>query len=63
MQKHLKKICSVCLSFTLLLAFGGCSSEKAKGQMKAIAVSRQSIPTRRKGRMKKWKTKQQARRR
>ena len=32
MQKHLKKICSVCLSFTLLLAFGGCSSEKAKSQ-------------------------------
>ena len=32
MQKHPKKICSVCLLLALLLVFGGCSSEKAGSQ-------------------------------
>ena len=32
MQKHPKKLCSVCLLLALLLVFGGCSSEKAGSQ-------------------------------
>lgn len=32
MQKHPKKLCSVCLLLALFLVFGGCSSEKAGSQ-------------------------------
>lgn len=64
MQKHPKKYVPS-VSFSLCFWYSAAARPKklkANEQMKAATVSRQSIPTRQRRRMKKWKAKQVHRR-